>query len=303
MQTIIDSHAGPCPGVRRALNMLELELHQGRCVALGSVIHNPVEVARLERSGLETVPQEQVEAGDLRKVRGRRVFIRSHGISEKLRQTLEQAGAEIIDGVCPTVSALQRNIRRFYQQGYQILIIGKHGHPEVKGLCGAADDRAVVIASEADFAAVDPAVKSLLVAQTTVDEQVFQTMADRLREHIGDLKVLNTLCRQVTGRQATIREFAARVDVLLLVGGKNSSNTKVLFTTAQSVNRRSHWIEHPDELREQWFTPNDTVGITGSASTPMLQLADMQRAVEALDAQLMTASSHFEESPLRGTCQ
>ena len=284
MKTVIDSHAGPCPGVRRALRLLEQELQQhGESVALGDVIHNPAEVARLQAAGLKTVAQEQVEQGNLNDMRGRRVFIRSHGVSEQLLRALEQERAVIIDGTCATVAHIQKKIRSYFEQGFQILIVGKAGHPEVKGLKGYCQDQAVIISSEADFYKIDWTAKSLLVAQTTVDPLLFKKIGDQLKERLTDLTILDTTCRQVSRRHQNIRNFASNVDVLLLVGGKNSSNTNILYQAARDINHRTYWIESSAELNEEWFIHQEIIGITGSASTPMWQLYEMQQAVESIN--------------------
>jgi (E)-4-hydroxy-3-methyl-but-2-enyl pyrophosphate reductase len=285
LKTVIDSHAGPCPGVRRALRLLEQELRQhDGSVALGDVIHNPAEVARLEAAGLKTVGQEQVEQGNFDDVRGRRVFIRSHGVSEQLLRSLEQEKAVIIDATCSTVAKIQKKIRSYFEQGYQILIVGKAGHPEVKGLKGYCQDQAVIISSESDFNKIDGTAKSLLVAQTTVDPSLFKKIGDQLKERLTDLTILDTTCRQVSQRHQNIRNFASEVDVVLLVGGKNSSNTQVLLQAAREINQRTFWIESSADLKKEWFLDQDTIGITGSASTPMWQLYEIQHAVESIDS-------------------
>lgn len=282
---MIDSQAGPCPGVKRAIKMLEQELQlQGEIVALGEVIHNPAEVARLEAAGLEMADQERVEQGNLDSVRGRRIFIRSHGISEQLLRSLEQEKAVIIDGTCATVAHIQKKIRSFFEQGFQIVIVGKPGHPEVKGLNGYCQDQAVIIASESDFDKIDMTAKSLLVAQTTIDPLLFKKIGDQLKQRLADLIILDTTCRQVSRRHQNIRNFASSVDVLLLVGGKKSSNTNVLYQAAREINQRTYWIETSAELKKDWFLNQEIVGITGSASTPMWQLYELQQAVESVNS-------------------
>ncbi len=285
MTIVIDDNAGPCPGVQRALRLLERELgRSGGAVALGEVIHNPAEVQRLEGIGLKTVPQERIEEKGAAELGGRRVFIRAHGIADDLRRRLFDAGAEVIDGTCPTVRRLQETLSGFAERGLQVLIVGKPGHPEVKGLVGACGGRAQVIADEADIDKVDLSRETVLAAQTTMSPQKLERIAELLSAKMERLTVLNTLCPQVTRREENVRNFAARVTVVLLVGGKNSSNTKVLYQTALSVNPRTYWIETVEELEAAWFSENDVVGITGSASTPTYQLREVRDALEALFA-------------------
>jgi 4-hydroxy-3-methylbut-2-en-1-yl diphosphate reductase len=265
--------------------MLEQELRQhDGSVALGDVIHNPAEVSRLEAAGLKTVAQEQVEQGNFDDVRGGRVFIRSHGVSEQLLRSLEQEKAVIIDATCSTVAKIQNKIRSYFEQDFQILIVGKAGHPEVKGLTGYCQDQAVIISSDADFDKIDWTAKSLLVAQTTVDQQIFKKISDQLKERLADLTILDTTCCQVSRRHQNIRNFATEVDVVLLIGGKNSSNTQVLFQAAREINQRTFWIESSTDLKREWFLEQDVIGITGSASTPMWQLYEIQKVVESLNS-------------------
>ncbi|MDZ7371401.1 MAG: 4-hydroxy-3-methylbut-2-enyl diphosphate reductase [candidate division KSB1 bacterium] len=280
MKVVIDPNAGPCSGVRRALALLQQELQErGECYALGEVIHNLMEMERLEQAGLRTIDQEQAERGDLDSFRGRRLLIRAHGISESLRQVLKENEITIIDGTCPTVDALQKRLRRYADQGYQVVIVGKAGHPEVKGLSGACRGRAVVVNDERDAAHVEPNLPTVVAAQTTIAAEHFDRMVELLKSKVKKMTVLRSMCPQVAKREENIRNFAGQVTVLLLVGGKNSSNTRVLFESARTVNPRTIWIESPKELESKWFEESDIVGVTGSASTPFHQLEQVRDAL------------------------
>jgi len=281
MQVIIDPFSGPCPGVQRALRMVERELDDyGHAVALGQVIHNAVEINRLQAKGLVTVDQADAPSPIGDTVREQRVFVRSHGISDVYRRSLQKNHVTLVDGTCPTVAAIQKKIRRYDAEGFQILIVGKKGHPEVVGLAGCGGREAMVLQDEADVEQLDANGSYYLAAQTTISPEVFSRIIELVKERVKDVVIDDTTCRHVTRRHEKIRNFARQVDVLLLVGGKNSSNTAVLYRVAHAVNPQTIWIESVSELSPEMFSAASIIGITGSASTPMGQLEDVKKVVE-----------------------
>ena len=203
----LDPNAGPCNGVKRALKMVEVELAQGDLVALGPIIHNQAEIDRLEKQGLITADQEKVTQGELQAIKNNKVFIRSHGISKKLRQQLVEADVDICDGTCPIVLSIQRRIERYYADGYRIFIIGKPQHPEVIGLNGACDNQAVIIQNKADLEHLDIPAKSLLVSQTTVNHNYFLDLQEKMLQIQPCLIVKDTVCSSVTNRHENTRTF------------------------------------------------------------------------------------------------
>ena len=281
MNVIIDEHAGPCKGVKRALALVEQELQRDSdIVALGPIIHNQMEMQRLEKMGLSTIDQESVEQGNLEPLQNKRIFIRSHGISKALQHQVDRVGAFVCDGTCPTVHAIQRHIQAFFKNGYQIIIVGKEGHPEVVGLNGYCDKKATIIYSEEDVERISVAEKAFMVSQTTVAHDKFLAIQKKMLQLYPHVTVKDTVCRQVVNRHENMRNFAASVDVVLLVGGKNSSNTRVLFNIAKQSNPQSYWIEQASDIDVNWLEENGIIGITGSASTPVWQLEKIKKFVE-----------------------
>jgi len=269
----IDPHAGVCGGVRRAIRMVENRLQdQNNLVAIGPLIHNNAEVTRLQQRGLATVDQSVVENGDFSAVKGKNVFVRSHGVSEKLMHGLQKAAGKVIDGTCPKVAVIQKLIRQNYKQGRQIVIIGKAGHPEVAGLNGSCENTAVIIQSKDDLDKIDASRPIFLVSQTTISHRKFIDLMEKIVQINAHVLVKDTVCRQVMNKDKELRNFAASVDVLLLVGGKHSSNTAVLYDISKSVNPYSYWIESEKDIDSGWFSDDMTVGVSGSASTPMWQM-------------------------------
>ena len=281
MNVIIDPTAGPCSGVKRAIRMVESCLQEeDDIIAIGPLIHNSAEVQRLSGRGLETVDQQDVENSDFGKIKNKSVFIRSHGISESLRADLQNAGAKLIDATCPKVAAIHKIIRKNYDAGKQIVIIGKIDHPEVKGLNGHCENNGVIITSDADLQKIDVSRPTFVVAQTTIAHRKFVDLVEKIVQITPDVQFKDTICRQVINKHNYLRNFAASVDVLLLVGGKHSSNTGVLYELAKSINPSSYWVEGKDDIKTEWLLPSFTVGVSGSASTPMWQLKEISDYVE-----------------------
>jgi 4-hydroxy-3-methylbut-2-en-1-yl diphosphate reductase len=271
MQIIIDVNAGFCPGVRRAIRRAEETLKTRSLTSVGDIIHNREEIRRLEQRGLQTVEQQQVVQGNV-DVSGRHLFIRSHGVGEKILQCLKESAASVTDGTCPRVRRIHRLVRDYAEKGYQILIVGKARHPEVIGISQECLGRQVVIEKAEDLVSVDRTKKSLLVAQTTIGRRLFEEMQARLHALVEELCVVDTLCEELNKRYQTIIDFARSVDVVLLVGGRHSSNTNVLYQLCKQVNAHSYLIEKAAEIDPHWLLDAERIGITGSASTPCRQL-------------------------------
>jgi 4-hydroxy-3-methylbut-2-enyl diphosphate reductase len=289
MRVLIDAQAGFCPGVRKAVAQVEDLLQQGKPVtALGSLIHNQREIDRLAGLGLNTVAQESASQPKvLARLQGSQLFVRTHGVGERVRGDLDAAGFSVIDGTCPTVQRVQRLIVRHHQRGEQIVIIGKKGHAEVLGFLGHCGNKGLVIETEADIAAIDPEKPTLILAQTTVGRDRFENLTALIRARVRSAESIDTTCRFIGRRHEQVRKFAAEVDVVIFVGGRESSNSRVLFEMCSQINSRSYKIESPAELDFTWFKREDLVGITGGASTPLWQFEEI-RAILLRRADLNT---------------
>ncbi|MCR4437557.1 MAG: 4-hydroxy-3-methylbut-2-enyl diphosphate reductase [bacterium] len=294
MTVDIDKSAGFCAGVARAIALAERALAKGRVASIGPVIHNPAEVARLQQKGLVTVPQEEVESGDLKALRTRRVLIRSHGVSESLRARLAEAGLDVVDGTCPIVRHVQQLVKDYCARGYRVVVFGKREHPEVLGLVGHCPQGAVVVNSLEEADKIAPGPPTVLVAQTTAPEEHFHEVEAALRRRLPSLEVFNTTCRAVSRRQESIVAFAGARDVVVFVGGKESSNSRQLFTICQQSNKRSFWVESAEDVQAEWFSPGEAVGITGGASTPRWLLERVASHVAHV------ARTHGHEKHIKG---
>jgi 4-hydroxy-3-methylbut-2-en-1-yl diphosphate reductase len=285
----IDKFSGFCWGVVRTIDIAEQELAQGEeLYSLGDIIHNPAEIQRLGDHGLKTIG-----AANLDSVRGKKVLIRAHGEPPATYRRAEELGITIIDATCPVVTKVQERIRRFYTDGYQVVIFGKKEHAEVIGLVGQTNGEAIVVKSLDEIERVALDRKTVLFSQTTMDKATFHRLKEELQKKVKELVVgsiedeaiefhaKDTICGQVSGRDKKIREFAASNDIVIFVAGRTSSNGKVLFDIAREANARMHFIETVSELNPAWFDGVTKVGITGATSTPQWVMEKVKLEIEA----------------------
>lgn len=267
----IDDKSGFCFGVVRAITEAESALSDGGEVSsLGDIVHNRMEVQRLEALGLKTVTHS-----DLPTLGGKRLFIRAHGEPPRTYRTARELGIEIIDATCPVVARLQRRVVEAYEEmaprGGQVVILGKRGHAEVVGLTGQVEDRAIVVERKEDLEQIDFTRPIFFLSQTTQSIALFEQLGEEiLRRHTtpDEVRIVDTICRQVSGREQHLEGFAARFDLVVFVCGRKSSNGKVLFEVCRRTNPRSYNIEEAGELDPTWLEGVSSVGICGATSTP-----------------------------------
>jgi len=269
VKVLIDPRAGFCGGVRRVVKMAEQYMADTGepLVSLGDVIHNEVEIGRLRGLGLSGISHDILD-GDRNGTK--KLLIRAHGEPPDTYRKAERLGIEIIDGTCPVVTRSQEIARAHYLAGEQVVIVGKPYHPETIGIRGHCDDQAIVVYERADAEKLDPHKKTFVLAQTTVAREWFQQRIEwiRARCSAASVQVENTLCRFVVGRDRDLEKFAREVDVVIMVGGTQSSNTRVLYEVCLKANPRSHLVVTEADVDASWLRESDIVGVTGSASTP-----------------------------------
>ena len=290
MKVTVDKSSGFCWGVVRTVNIAEKELAAGeKLYSLGDIIHNPVEIERLRSEGLETVTHD-----DLTKLKGAKILIRAHGEPPETYRRAKELGITLIDATCPVVGKVQERIRRFYDDGYQVVIFGKIEHAEVIGLVGQTNGEAIVIKSLNEIDKVKLDRKTVLFSQTTMDKPTFYSIKEELSKKIKELVIgsieevateflaKDTICGQVFGREKKIREFASENELIIFVAGRHSSNGKVLYEIVKSVNSRIQFIEDVQELQPEWLEGVETVGITGATSTPQWLMEKVKEKIETL---------------------
>ncbi len=275
----IDDRSGFCFGVVTAIGKAEEALRTGEVYCLGDIVHNRLEVQRLETLGLRTVGHE-----DMALLGGRRMLIRAHGEPPSTYERAAGLGIRIIDATCPVVAGLQRLVAEAYREmkacGGQVVILGKRGHAEVIGLQGQTSGEAIIVEGASDLDAVDFARPVYFLAQTTQSLALFGELAKEiLRRSACPDKVMvrDTICRQVSSREEHLRRFAGRFDAVIFVCGHKSSNGRVLYDVCRGANPHTYNIEDYPELRGEWFEGVGSVGICGATSTPQWL---MQRTAE-----------------------
>ncbi len=289
IQIEIDNGSGFCFGVTTAIKKAEEELAKGtKLYCLGDIVHNSMEVERLEKKGLVTINHEEMA-----KLHNVKVLLRAHGEPPETYELAKRNNIEVIDATCPVVLALQRRIKKQYENGIilgtetvkaskelqpdgikagaQVVIFGKNGHAEVLGLVGQTHNAAVVIEKFDDVKKLDFDRDIYLYSQTTKSLDEFHKIIDYISRHISPtakFESFDTICRQVANRMPNISNFAVKHDVILFVAGRKSSNGKVLFHECKAVNEHSYQVESADEINMKWFDGIQTVGICGATSTP-----------------------------------
>lgn len=280
MRIEIDDKSGFCFGVVRAITEAEKALAEGGTVySLGDIVHNRIEVQRLERLGLQTVTHDEMP-----RLAGCRLFIRAHGEPPTTYARARELGIDLIDATCPVVARLQTRVVRAHELmrpiDGQVVILGKRGHAEVVGLTGQVDAPTIVIEGPQDLDAIDFARPVYFLSQTTQSIALFERLCDEMRRRAADpaqVRIEDTICRQVANREEHLEAFARRFDVVIFVCGRKSSNGKILFEVCRRANAATYNIEEAAELEPQWFAGAASVGICGATSTPkwlMQQVAD-----------------------------
>lgn len=290
MNIKIDEHAGFCRGVLETVEITERLIKENpnhRVNVLGEIIHNPLEISRLEKKGMHTITHK--DFNNIIDKKNDTIIIRAHGEPPATFETAKKLGLKIVDGTCPRVKTLQRMVYQHCEDDYHIIIFGKHQHPEVIGLRGVCDDECTVIQTIEEAESLHfKSKKVVLISQTTMKHSELFTIKDALTKHINklnmnksdiDFKFIDTTCSSVVNRESSLIDFSKSCDIVIFVSGKNSSNGNALYKTAKSANTNSHFIENINELDWNWFKSIDTVGISGATSTPSWYMEKVKSAI------------------------
>lgn len=286
MRVTIDDNSGFCFGVVRAIGEAEAALERlGEVCSLGDIVHNRVEVQRLEALGLRTVTHE-----DIASLGSATLLIRAHGEPPRTYRTAEECGVKIIDATCPVVSRLQRRVREAYDRmcevGGRVVLLGKRGHAEVVGLTGQVDDDVTVVESASDLESIDYSRPIYFLSQTTQSIELFNILGAeimRRAEHPESVVLDDTICRRVAGREQSLVEFSRGVDVVVFVSGRKSSNGRVLCDVCRRANERCYMVEEASELQREWFEGAQSVGICGATSTPRWLMEQVAKALKEMN--------------------
>jgi 4-hydroxy-3-methylbut-2-enyl diphosphate reductase len=274
------SALGFCFGVRRAIEMVEDAAEQkGPIDSLGSIVHNPVVAERLQARGVGIVRGFDA-------VRSPAVAITAHGAGPEVYRTAQGAKLDLVDTTCPIVARAQRAARRLVNSGFKVIIFGDADHPEVRGVLAWTRGRGVVLASADDPVEI-PRRKVALLSQTTKSEHSFTEFVARFLElhidRINEVRIINTTCPETEDRYEAARELAEQVDLMIVIGGRNSANTGKLAGTCRAAGVETHQIEREDELDATWLEGRRVVGVTAGASTPDESVAAVVLRIKQLD--------------------
>jgi len=266
----IDNKSGFCFGVQNAIGKAEDALRgDDQLYSLGHIVHNEVEVDRLQKMGLKTIDHDEFF-----RLKDCKVLIRAHGEPPSTYEYARNNNITLIDATCPVVLKLQQRVKtaaeKMHEENGQLVIFGHQGHAEVTGLIGQTNNEVVVIDRPEDYKKIDPAQPVVVFSQTTKSVADFKKLARNLQEQAtsGKVETHDTICRQVSNRVPHLEKFAVRFDVVLFVGGQRSSNAQVLFDVCKQHNPRSYFVSSPDDLKAEWFSGAESLGISGATSTP-----------------------------------
>jgi (E)-4-hydroxy-3-methyl-but-2-enyl pyrophosphate reductase len=274
MDVEIAADSGFCFGVRRALSLIaRARRASGRpFYSLGPLIHNPQTVERLrERYNVTPIT-------GLHEARGGLVIVRTHGVSPAVYSEAEAQGIELLDATCPFVLRVQRQARELADKGYSVVVLGESHHPEVEAVLAHAGGQALVVSGVQDLPA-ELGGRIGLVVQTTQEPASLGALASELATRCEELRLHNTICQATRRRQSSALEVASRSDVMIVVGGNNSANTRRLWQICRRQGKPCYHIEVREELDPRWFAGMEKVGVTGGASTPKAEIRGVAEAI------------------------
>lgn len=287
LEVEIDKSSGFCFGVVTAIESAERELaNSDRLYCLGDIVHNSLEVERLEKMGLRTIEHE--EFGQLK---GEKVLLRAHGEPPSTYEIARRNEIQIVDATCPVVLRLQRKIHKCYEEkiqesGAQLVIYGKKGHAEVNGLVGQTEGNAIVIERKEDLDRLDFLRPIYLFSQTTKSLDGFQAIVAEIKSRMAEdivFEYYDTICRQVANRLPNIKAFASNHDWVYFVAGKKSSNGKMLFEECRKANPNTYFISEANEIDNPLPEHVKKVGVCGATSTPKWLMEEVAARIKSVN--------------------
>lgn len=283
MEVILAQHLGFCYGVKRAIKLARDSASPAiRTCTLGPIIHNPQMVQKLADEGVGMVQNlEEMTEGT--------IIIRSHGVGPQVYQQAQKSRLDIVDATCPHVKKAQVSAHDLAQEGYCVVIVGEKEHPEVKSIFEWSGHKAEVIETVEEAAEINVCAKLGIVVQTTFSSEKFKSIVAVLIDKSNDIKIARTICTATDQRQIAAMELAGKVDLMLVIGGKNSANTTRLAQLCSEKCPTRH-LETVEELQDEWFYEVEKVGITAGASTPDWIIKEVYKKVQDMESLLQEES-------------
>ncbi|MDD6211717.1 MAG: 4-hydroxy-3-methylbut-2-enyl diphosphate reductase [Clostridiales bacterium] len=265
MEVILAKTAGFCFGVRRAVEQVYQQVEQGTrpIYTYGPIIHNEEVVAELESRGVRVV-----EEGQLDSCREGTIVIRSHGVGRHIQEQMEAQRLNVVDATCPFVKKIHRIVEKASEEGRAIIIAGNRNHPEVQGIQGWSRTPVYVVETAEEVEKLPELNEVTMVSQTTFNYKKFEELVEKTKEKGYNTIVVNTICNATQERQIEAREIAEKVESMIVIGGRNSSNTQKLYEICRDVCPNTYYIQTVVDLGAKGFAPVRSVGITAGASTP-----------------------------------
>ncbi len=279
MEIVLAKHQGLCGGVRRAVEMSEATATSGQAQTWGPLIHNPQVVGRLEQAGVAVVE-------DLENLGGEAFVVSAYGVEHAVLDAARAKGMRIVDATCPVVIRAHSLAFKLVEEGFQVIVVGDHGHPEMVTLKEVLGERVTVVHTREEARAVKLRGKIGVMSQTTQSMENFRDIVGDLSLRTKELKVLNTLCPAITVRQEEAEKLVDEVDALVVVGGHHSSNTTRLAEIGRARRLPTHHIEVADELDPATFAGVRRVGVMSGASTPEWMIAEVIRRLQDIGAMM-----------------
>jgi 4-hydroxy-3-methylbut-2-enyl diphosphate reductase len=264
MEIVIAKNSGFCYGVKRALRLAyETRKKNGSYVfTWGELIHNPGVINQLQEKGIRVISSlSELKAGDT-------VIIRSHGVSPEIYRALKKKRVRLVDATCPIVKKIQQTVEKLSRKTAEMIIVGNKNHPEIQGLLGYSRGKALIIEDESQAKILPYKKKRMVLAQSTQDGQLFSQVVARLVEKTSELTVYNTICESTRIRQEATTQLAHEVEALIIIGGRNSSNTNKLYHLSRRLLPKTYFIESPEEITTEMLQRVKKIGLSGGASTP-----------------------------------
>lgn len=280
-KVIIAKRAGFCFGVKRAIDItFDIAKKDKKGVfTLGPIIHNPQVIERLRGKGISPLG-----AGDIENKKIKALIIRTHGIPNQLYDNITARGFKIIDATCPFVKKAQRYAKLLKESGYQVVILGDINHPEVKGLMSYAGEDVIVVDENTHIEGLRSKVG--IIVQTTQPVDALKKVLSKVIDHAKEVKVYNTICNSTALRLKETEDMSHKVDVMIVVGGKNSANTTQLANLCKGLNVKTYHVETASEIKDDWFSVAKKVGVTAGASTPDWIIREVEKRLRDIGGTL-----------------
>lgn len=278
MNIIVADEAGFCFGVKRAIEIAYREKEKygdNPIYTFGPLVHNPQVVQKLEMDGIFSIENLNLHPPG-------RLIIRTHGVSPEIRLEASRLGYDIIDATCPLVKRIHEIVLRLQKEDYPIVIIGNASHPEVQGIMGHVKTESYVIEKNEDVRNLPGFKKLGVVVQTTSLLSMFHKISMQLLKKSSEIRIFNTICNTTIERQASAKKIAEKTDIAIVIGGRDSSNTRQLLEICRNVNPRSYHIESSEQIKREWFEGVTSVSLTAGASTPDYIMQEVYEKIQKL---------------------